>query len=462
MWETDTDVDGVVHVGETTDFGHTQRSRAKRIDATSVIGDTDAVLHEVKLSGLRPGTLYHYRVETGSARSQVHTFTTHGTLRIWRFTHTASPNALVTSKANRTWASMSAEQPDFIVISGDISNRATNNDFRKFFSRAYPLAAGTPVYTVQGNHDDRDWSVYDAWVHNETPDRASEGFYAFDIGPAHFVGINDNTPRAGDFPVSWFQRTLAQSQARWNIVFMNGNYRKYRFVQQLLEDNKSKIDVILTSGSGNQYIDQDGILHVESGGADQVYHVIDMTDTSFRATLYQSDGRKRGSELLVSSEDEPNTPPVARLSVTPLMGEAPLEVTVDGTASTDREGSIATYQWAFGDGTVANGEAVQNLYEAPGVYTVQLTVTDTDGATDTTTASVIVESAAPEETLEVFDIGPVADSYAYELQANTSFGERSIMQIRGARKDRIAYLKFNVRQAPSGPVRRAELEVYAS
>lgn len=125
MWETDTDVDGVVHVGETTDFGHTQRSRAKRIDATSVIGDTDAVLHEVKLSGLRPGTLYHYRVETGSARSQVHTFTTHGTPRIWRFTHTASPNALVTSKANRTWASMSAEQPDFIVILGDISNRAT-------------------------------------------------------------------------------------------------------------------------------------------------------------------------------------------------------------------------------------------------------------------------------------------------------------------------------------------------
>ncbi|PON11202.1 hypothetical protein C2W62_46065 [Candidatus Entotheonella serta] len=111
---------------------------------------------------------------------------------------------------------------------------------------------------------------------------------------------------------------------------------------------------------------------------------------------------------------------------------------------------------------MANGEAVQHLYEAPGVYTVQLTVTDTDGATDTTTASVIVESAAPEETLEVFDIGPVADSYAYELQANTSFGERSIMQIRGARKDRITYLKFNVRQAPSGPVRRAELEVYAS
>ena len=286
MWATDTRTDGTVLFGETTSYGQTRASSAKRIAATSVTGDTDAVLHEVQLTGLRPGTRYHYRVQTGKVQSRDHTFTTHAKPHTWRFTHTASPNALVSSKANRTWASMAAAQPDFIVISGDISNKATNNDFRKFFTRAYPLAAGTPVYTVQGNHDDRDWSVYDAWVHNDTPDRASEGFYAFDIGPAHFVGINDNTPRAGDFPVSWFERTLAQSRARWNVVFMNGNYFKYRFIQELLERHKANIDVILTSGSGNQYVDRDGILHVESGGADQVDHVVEMTDTSFRATLY--------------------------------------------------------------------------------------------------------------------------------------------------------------------------------
>lgn len=163
---------------------------------------------------------------------------------------------------------MAKAQPDFVVISGDISNQSTNNDFRKFFARAYPFAAETPVYTVQGNHDDRAWSVYDAWVHNDMRDRASERFYAFDIGPAHIVGINDNTPRADAFPVDWFERTLAQSRASWNIVFMNGNYRKYRFVQDLLEANKANIDVILTSGSGRQYVDRDGILHVESGGAE--------------------------------------------------------------------------------------------------------------------------------------------------------------------------------------------------
>lgn len=437
MWETDTRIDGTVYVGETTDYDRTRASKAKRIAATSVHGDTDAVLHEVKLTGLRPATRYHYRVETGNARSRDHTFATHGQPRAWRLTHTASPNALVTAKANRTWASMSAAQPDFIVISGDISNRATNNDFRKFFARAYPLAASTPVYTVQGNHDDRDWSVYEAWVHNQTPDRDSERFYAFDIGPAHFVGINDNTPRADRFPVRWFERTLAQSEAHWNVVFMNGNYRKHRFVQQLLEDNKANIDVLLTSGSGNQYIDRDGILHVESGGANQVYHVIDMTDTSFRATLYQSDGKKKGSEMIGAPPEERHTPPVARLSVAPLTGTAPLEVTLDGTASTDREGPITAYDWEFGDGAVASGDVVRHVYEAPGAYTVRLTVTDDSGMTDTTTTSVTVEAESPEEAPEVFESEPVADGYVYELQANTAFGKRSIMQVRGASKDRV-------------------------
>jgi len=462
MWETDTFTDGTVLFGETTAYGLTRMSSAKRIAATSVSGDTDAVLHEVKLTGLRPGTRYHYQVQTGNAQSRDHTWTTHTKQDVWRFTHTVSPNALVPTKANRTWASMWAARPDFIVISGDISNKATNSDFHKFFTRAYPLAADTPVYTVQGNHDDRDWSVYDAWVHNDTSDHASEGFYAFDIGPGHFVGVNDNTPRADAFPVSWFERTLAQSRARWNIVFMNGNYRKYKFVQELLEDNKANIDVILTSGGGNQYLDQDGILHVESGGADQVYHVIEMTDTSFRATLYQSDGSKKGSEAIGSPKAEPNTPPVARLRVTPLVGAAPLEVTFDGTASTDREGQIVAYDWELGDGVVSSGEVVRHLYEAPGDYTVQLTVTDVEGTRDTTTTRVTVDAAADKDETEVFETQPVADSYVYELQANTAFGARPIVQIRGASKDRIAYLQFDLRQAPAYRAVRAALKVYAS
>lgn len=59
MWETDTHTNGAVHYGETTAYGRSVRSSAKRIAPTSVSGDTRAVLHEVKLTGLRPGTRYH-------------------------------------------------------------------------------------------------------------------------------------------------------------------------------------------------------------------------------------------------------------------------------------------------------------------------------------------------------------------------------------------------------------------
>ncbi len=111
---------------------------------------------------------------------------------------------------------------------------------------------------------------------------------------------------------------------------------------------------------------------------------------------------------------------------------------------------------------VSSGEVIRHLYEAPGDYTVQLTVTDADGTRDRTTTSVTVDAAAGDGETEVFYTPPVADSYVYELQANTAFGGRSIVQIRGARKDRIAYLQFDVQQAPASRVVRAELKVYAS
>ncbi len=47
-------------------------------------------------------------------------------------------------------------------------------------------------------------------------------------------------------------------------------------------------------------------------------------------------------------------------------------------------------EWSFGDGATATGERASNVYDAGGRKEVALTVTDADGATETTTETVTV------------------------------------------------------------------------
>ena len=82
-----------------------------------------------------------------------------------------------------------------------------------------------------------------------------------------------------------------------------------------------------------------------------------------------------------------NQPPVAAAS---LVGEAVAGATTrfDSSASRDPDGSIASRQWSYGDGS--SGSADSHLYMAAGSYTATLTVADAVGATATTTVPVTV------------------------------------------------------------------------
>ncbi|MFT4216806.1 MAG: PKD domain-containing protein [Micropruina sp.] len=72
-----------------------------------------------------------------------------------------------------------------------------------------------------------------------------------------------------------------------------------------------------------------------------------------------------------------------------------LEVSFDGTGSTDADGTIAGYAWDFGDGSTGTGASPEHSYAAAGSYTVKLTVTDDDGAEDSVTKSITVNAPGP-------------------------------------------------------------------
>jgi len=78
-----------------------------------------------------------------------------------------------------------------------------------------------------------------------------------------------------------------------------------------------------------------------------------------------------------------NKAPTARFSYTPHAGEYPLEVTFDGSASSDPDGSIASFSWDFGDGSYGKGRTVRHTFTSAREFEVQLTVADNKGKEDT-------------------------------------------------------------------------------
>ncbi len=76
-------------------------------------------------------------------------------------------------------------------------------------------------------------------------------------------------------------------------------------------------------------------------------------------------------------------PPNAVATANPTSGIAPLAVQFTGSGSTVGNGSIAAYAWSFGDGSTASIANPQYTYNAAGIYSARLIVTDNQGAKDT-------------------------------------------------------------------------------
>lgn len=72
-----------------------------------------------------------------------------------------------------------------------------------------------------------------------------------------------------------------------------------------------------------------------------------------------------------------------------------LALSFDGTGSADTDGTVDSYAWDFGDGGTASTASPNHTYAAAGTYTVKLTVTDSDGATDSVTKTVSVTTPPP-------------------------------------------------------------------
>jgi PKD repeat protein len=91
-----------------------------------------------------------------------------------------------------------------------------------------------------------------------------------------------------------------------------------------------------------------------------------------------------------------NQPPVALASADVIAGQAPMLVNFDASDSYDPDGNIISYSWTFGDGGSSGEIYPSHTYMQPGVYTAQLTVTDSEGAIGTTALEIVITEGIPE------------------------------------------------------------------
>ncbi|MBU1446349.1 PKD domain-containing protein [Patescibacteria group bacterium] len=140
--------------------------------------------------------------------------------------------------------------------------------------------------------------------------------------------------------------------------------------------------------------------------------------------------KKTGEETTQSPEPIPvsisNESIVATIEVNADTGNAPFEVTFNGSKSFDPDGEIATYAWEIDGGGFEEGEStLTHEFNQIGEYVVKLRVTNTKGEYALTEKKIIVEAGdVPVPVIEVLnndgDKYYTEQSYTFDASKSTS------------------------------------------
>lgn len=132
-------------------------------------------------------------------------------------------------------------------------------------------------------------------------------------------------------------------------------------------------------------------------------------------TVTDTNGLSSTATTTIVVQDSETLPPTAGISANTNSGTAPLTVTFTAATSTaTAPATIASYAWNFGNGTTATSPSAITTYSNAGSYNVSLTVTDSNGLSNTATVSISVQDDEPLTTLD--------SESAARLLAQATFG----------------------------------------
>ena len=200
--------------------------------------------HEVKLTGLAPGTKYYYAVDTKDGRlasgNDFYFVTAPAAgsskkTRIWVLGDAGTVNANQIAVREAYYNFTGATPTDLWVMLGDNAyGSGTDNEYQAAVFEMYPtMLRKSVLWPAFGNHDAPSASsappsgvFYDIFTlpaQGEAGGAASgtEAYYSFDFANIHFICLNsEDIPRATTGAMlGWLQRDLAANAKPWTIAF---------------------------------------------------------------------------------------------------------------------------------------------------------------------------------------------------------------------------------------------------
>lgn len=252
-------------------------------------------LHAATLTGLAPGTTYHYAVGTTGDLSPDRTFTTAPPVGTpFRFVAWGDSRSDPAAR-RRVRAAVEARAPAFSVFSGDLVGDGTSQaKWDQWFEDMEPLAAVSPIMPAIGNHENGSPLYYAQFVLPAgaagVSGYAPESWYSFDYAGVHFVSLSTEPVGTADGPeAKWLAADLAAASedpsVHWIVAyghrppFSSGNHGSWAPTRDVFLPILEAYDVDVAFWGhdhdyertwpmrGGQRNDAAGITHYVSGGA---------------------------------------------------------------------------------------------------------------------------------------------------------------------------------------------------
>lgn len=172
----------------------------------------------VKLEGLVPGRVYHYRVRSGPHTDETHTFTLPDPTRPFRIAFWSDNQNGWKTFRDQTVPALAKAKPQLLITAGDLVQNGRNYDEwgEQLYGPARQLLRTIPWYPVRGNHDyDRGTEL----ANDMLPLPQNNQWYAKTYGPIRLLVLNTNIRELHQ--IEWLEQEMQKPEwtnARYRLV----------------------------------------------------------------------------------------------------------------------------------------------------------------------------------------------------------------------------------------------------